>query len=478
MSFRKLDLATAALARELAARGVRPGDRVGLLLSPGPAYPVLLLSLLRAGAVAVPISTRLPPAALPDLLRRIGCRRLIGGADNVTGNDDGIEFVDAAGLISMASMECFEKIPFSLICQRGSEGVSGEKVGNSAPAVPAGPPLPTFDPKADATIVFTSGSTGTPKAALHTFENHWSSAAGSNRNIPLRPGDRWLLSLPPWHVGGLAVVFRCLLGGAAVAIPGKDEPLADAIRGLGATHLSLVATQLYRLLREKRGREALLSLKVILLGGGPVPTALIEEAVRAGVRLVTSYGSTEMSSQATACRPGDPPEVLNTAGRSLAFRELSVAADGEILVRGRTLFRGYVEETGVCAARDAAGWFHTGDLGRLDANGRLIVSGRRDTMFISGGENIHPEEIEREILRFPGVLEAIVAPVPDPEFGARPVAFLRTVDGNLPDAAKLGRFLRLTLPGFKIPQRLLRWPDLEEGMKPDRRALATLAQSV
>ena len=90
---------------------------------------------------------------------------------------------------------------------------------------------------------------------------------------------------------------------------------------------------------------------------------------------------------------------------------------------------------GVRPARDAAGWFHTGDLGRLDAAGRLIVTGRRDTMFISGGENIHPEEIEREILRFPGVLEAIVAPVPDPEFGARPVAFLRTADGSLPDAS-------------------------------------------
>ena len=130
-----------------------------------------------------------------------------------------------------------------------------------------------------------------------------------------------------------------------------------------------------------------------------------------------------MSSQATASRPGDPPEALRTAGRPLAFRELSVAADGEILVRGRTLFRGYVEETGIRPARDASGWFHTGDLGRLDADGRLVVSGRRDTMFISGGENIHPEEIEREILRFPGVLEAIVAPVPDPEFGARPGGF-------------------------------------------------------
>jgi O-succinylbenzoic acid--CoA ligase len=183
-----------------------------------------------------------------------------------------------------------------------------------------------------------------------------------------------------------------------------------------------------------------------------------------------------MSSQTTASRPGDPPEALTTAGRPLAFRQLDVAADGEILVRGRTLFRGYVEETRIRTARDSSGWFHTGDLGHLDVNGRLVVSGRRDTMFVSGGENIHPEEIEREILRFPGVLETIVAPVPDPEFGARPVAFLRTADGSLPDATALDRFLRLTLPGFKMPQRYLEWPATEAEMKPNRRTLAALAQ--
>ena len=478
MSFRELDLITTAVARGLHARGVMAGERVALRLPPGPAFPVLLLSLLRAGAVAVPVSTRLPLAVLPDLLRHICCRRLIADADNMTGNEEGIEFVDAAGLISMASKECYEKTYFFPLCQRGSEGGFRKAAITGAQEHPAGPPLPTFDPTADATIVFTSGSTGAPKAALHTFENHWSSAAGANRNIPLRPGDRWLISLPPWHVGGLAIVFRCLLGGAAVAVPGKDEPLADAIPGLGATHVSLVATQLYRLLREKRGRAALLGLKAILLGGGPAPAALIEEALCAGARLVTSYGSTEMSSQATASRPGDPPEALRTAGRPLAFRQLAVAEDSEILVRGRTLFRGYAEGTQVHSARDAFGWFHTGDIGHLDADGRLAVAGRRDTMFISGGENIHPEEIEREILRFPGVLEAIVAPAPDPEFGVRPVAFLRTGDGSLPDEAELDRFLRLTLPGFKMPQRYLRWPDLVEGMKPDRRTLATLAQSV
>ncbi len=498
MSFRELDLLTTAVAQGLRVRGVLPGERVGVLLPSGPAYPLLLLSLLRAGAVAVPVSTRLPGSTVPALLVRICCRRLIADDYEVRDAAAGIDVIDAAGLLAaprenrpggqlsedLVSPQRLRDPQTSCIpsegpptpCPSPSMGRALVIPGAEPGATPAGTLLPEFDPGADATVIFTSGSTGTPKAALHTFENHWSSALGANRNIPLRPGDRWLLSLPPWHVGGLAIVFRCLLGGAAIAIKGRDEPLADAISALGATHVSLVATQLFRLLREKRGRAALSRLKAVLLGGGPAPAALIEDTLRAGVRIVTSYGSTEMSSQATASRPGDPPETLETAGRPLAFREIAIAADGEILMRGRTLFRGYIEETGISPARDAAGWFHSGDLGRLDADGRLSVMGRRDTMFISGGENIHPEEIEREILRFPGMLEAIVVPVPDPEFGARPVAFLRTSGGVLPASADLDQFLRQTLPGFKLPQRYLRWPEIEDGMKPDRRAFAGLAR--
>jgi O-succinylbenzoic acid--CoA ligase len=453
LTFAELERWTGALARLLRERGVGRGERVGLLLPAGPAYPVLLLALLRAGAVAVPVSARLPRATVPGLLERVGCRRLVADVPALPGSAPPLR-VDDAGELLHASR------PRS----------------RAAAAADDGPPLPAFDRGADATIVFTSGSTGTPKAALHTFENHWASAIGSNRNLRLRPGDRWLLSLPPWHVGGLGVIFRCLLGGAAIAVAAKEEPLAAAIAGLGATHVSLVVTQLHRLMREEHGRTALRGLKAILLGGGPIPAALAAAAAQAGAPLITSYGSTEMSSQVTSTRPGDPPAALATAGRRLAGRELSVAADGEILVRGRTLFHGYLDGERVRSAQDAAGWFATGDLGRLDADGRLVVTGRRDTMFVSGGENIHPEEIEREILRFPGVLEAIVVPVPDAEFGERPAAFLHTADGEPPAAAELELFLRETLPGFKVPRRYLPWPEGAAGLKPDRRSLAARAR--
>ncbi len=467
ITFRELNHLTLAIARSLRDQGIGSGRRVGLLLHPGPAFPLLLLSLLRAGAVAVPVSTRLPAAAVPELLGSIGCRRLLAEPGAAPEAVAAFDVIDPVGLFPGDSrlaemLSGFGDVP--AVSPR-AEPVSGCR--HDAPA---------FDPAADATVVFTSGSTGVPKAALHTFENHRASAAGANRNIPLRPGDRWLLSLPLWHVGGLAIVFRCLLGGAAVAIAGKDEPLADAIPGLGASHVSLVATQLFRLLREERGRSVLRGLKAVLLGGGPAPAALVDEAVRAGVRLVASYGSTEMSSQTTATMPDDPPGALRTSGRPLLFREVAIAPDGEILVRGRTLFRGYVDGPLVRPARDVAGWFHTGDLGHLDGYGRLVVAGRRDTMFVSGGENIHPEEIEREILRFPGVLEAIVVPVPDPEFGARPVAYLCTANGALPAEAALGIFLREALPGFKVPKRYFAFPDTQEGIKPDRSALEALAR--
>ena len=404
--FRELDRITAAAARGLRARGIPPGERVALLLPPGPAYPVLLLALLRAGAVAVPLSTRLPEAALPGLLERIGCRRLITDDRRPRDAAAGIETIDAAELLPSA-------------------GLRPQPARTARAAA-----LPPFDPAADATIVFTSGSTGAPKAALHSFENHWASAAGSNRNIPLRPGDRWLLSLPLWHVGGLAVVFRCLLGGAAVAVAGQDEPLADAIAALGATHVSLVATQLYRLLREERGRAALRGLKAVLLGGGPAPAALIEEAlarrgaprhelrldgdVLAGDRDAPRRPAGGAAHRRPAARlPRDspsPPTARSSCGAAPSSAATSREPAGPPGARRRRV----VPHRGPRAPR------------RRRPPRR---PGRRDTMFISGGENIHPEEIEREILRFPGVLEAIVVPVPDPEFGARPVAFLRTADG-------------------------------------------------
>jgi O-succinylbenzoic acid--CoA ligase len=185
---------------------------------------------------------------------------------------------------------------------------------------------------------------------------------------------------------------------------------------------------------------------------------------------------TEMSSQVTTTGPGATREHLRTAGRLLPYRALCIADDGEILVRGATLFQGYLGSDGVIdAAVGAEGWFHTRDLGWLDEDGRLQVTGRKDHQFISGGENIQPEEVEAALLRLPGVTRAVVVPVPDTEYGERPVAF---VDGP-PDERLLTLAAELDeeLPRFKIPDVVYPWPAGANGrFKLDRQAFRRLAQ--
>ncbi|QIN84012.1 o-succinylbenzoate--CoA ligase [Rubrobacter tropicus] len=440
ISYGELDRRVSASERGMGDLGIQPGGRVALYLPKSLDYLVLLLALMRAGLVACPVSTRLPAAAVAPLLEEAGCSVLVSADEDLRGATDEIPVVDPDVLLADGA---------------GYEGPPGPlDVSLARPA----------------TIVFTSGSTGIPKAALHTFGNHYYSALGSNDNIRLRPGDRWLHSLPPYHVGGLSIIFRCLLAGAAVALPGPEATIGGSIPDLRVTHVSLVSTQLLRLLREDAD---LSGLEAVLMGGGPIDPTLVDGASELSIPVHTSYGLTEMASQVTATPPGAPLKRLYTAGRVLAHREVRVSEDGEILVRGETLFSGYVRDGRPDLPLDGEGWFHTGDLGELDAEGYLRVAGRRDNLFVSGGENVQPEEVEEALCRIEGVEEAVVVPVPDGEFGARPVAFVRT-NGEAGDLApELGK----TLPRFKIPVAFHDWEGTG-GMKPDRPALRRRAETL
>ena len=442
MTYGELDLRVMVAAEEIEELGFGTGARVALYLPEDERYLVLLLALIRAGCVTCPLSTRLPPRGVAPLLQAISCPALISSDEKLlqtTGT--GIQKLRPEKLLADESVEDRTRTsePLRLALDR------------------------------PATVIFTSGSTGAPKAALHTFGNHYYSALGSNANIALAPGDRWLHSLPLYHVGGLSILFRCLLAGAAVTLPQPDAPLAEAIAD--ATHASLVSTQLLRLLREGVFDPG--GLRAILLGGGRIPVPLVEEAAGRGLPVHTSYGLTEMASQVTATPPGASREELRTSGRPLPHREISISEDGEVLVRGKTLFAGYVEGEAVIRPLDADGWFHTGDLGELDAEGYLRVRGRKDNLFVSGGENIQPEEIEEALCRLEGVEEAVVVPVPDTEFGSRPVAFVRT-DGGEP--GDLARALEPALPRFKIPVAFHGWPEESGGMKVHRAFLRERAR--
>jgi len=481
-TYREMDEAVTATARALQSAGISAGSVVGMRMERSPGAVILLWAIWRIGATAAPLSVRLPAEGLRAAARRCGIQPVITDESRIAG---------ALSDASIGALSASEIV-------RWTTGGSG-----------AGSQAPSWNLDRDATLVFTSGSTGTPKAALHTLRNHVASARGSNANTPVEAGHRWLLSLPLYHVGGLAVLFRCALGGGAVAIPTGSRPLGPTVEVLDATHLSLVATQARRLLdrMEENGGEAgaLLTerLRAVLIGGGAVPAELLDRAVAAGWPVHTTYGCTEMASQVTTTAPGASRDALATAGSLLPHRALRIDVDGpdpgedeettrrvgEILLRGDTLFRGYVQPAGEATsgagdatatdldpARDEEGWYHSGDRGWMDERGRLHVVGRVDRMFISGGENIQPEELESALERIDGIDRAVVVPVSDADYGRRPVAFVAAADHSV---VAWRQSLAEHLPAFKIPDAFEPLPAeaVDGRMKVDRHALRNRAEA-
>ena len=320
------------------------------------------------------------------------------------------------------------------------------------------------------TLIHTSASSGEAKAALHSFANHWYSALGSNKNIAFGAGNCWLLSLPLYHIGGYSLLFRSLISGGALALGEPDESLGQSLQNFSLTHLSLVPTQLYRLLADQKSRALLRQLKAVLLGGSAAPKSLIECALREGIPLYLSYGSTEMGSQ-IATTPAPIQNIQQNSGKLLPYRELSIAKDGELLVKGPCLFQGYLRDGIIQPQTDNDGWFHTSDIGTLSETGEVTILGRKDNMFISGGENIHPEEIERALMMIDGVLETLVVPIPDDEYGQRPVAFIQSIEEEKPDDHSIIKAMQIMVGTLKTPIRYARikqWVTLPGSQKSDR----------
>ncbi|QSX40722.1 o-succinylbenzoate--CoA ligase [Shewanella cyperi] len=334
------------------------------------------------------------------------------------------------------------------------------------------PPTPApIDPLRPVNLILTSGSSGKPKAALHCLNNHMASAEGAASLIPLSPGDRWLLSLPLFHIGGLAIVNRCALAGATLVLP-SAQGLAKDIRRFKVSHLSLVMTQLRKLLVEDP--DALGRVKALLLGGSALAPDLLTRLKELNVSAFGSYGMTEMSSQITTGLINASVEGMGHSGHLLPGRELRLV-DGEIQLEGPCLFLGYLEGDKINLPLTADGWFASGDLGRLDEHGRLHVNGRKDNMFVCGGENLQPEEVEAALKQHPEIEEALVFGAEDPEFGLLPQAILRCREGcrnTMPSQAQLDAFLAPRLARFKRPRRYHPWPELiDSGLKPNRKAL-------
>ncbi|WP_299135680.1 o-succinylbenzoate--CoA ligase [uncultured Vibrio sp.] len=321
----------------------------------------------------------------------------------------------------------------------------------------------SFNPKNLASIVFTSGSTGNPKAVAHTFEQHLCSAVGLLDVFQFQGTDTWLLSLPMYHVSGLAIVHRWLAAGGCIKIgSGKLESDIE-----GCSHASLVATQLHRLLK---GKQAL-TLTHVLLGGSHIPEALGLEAQQMGIETWLGYGMTEAASTVTA----KPVDASSTAGFVLNHRQLKIE-NQRIYIGGDTLASGYYYQGQLTQLVDEHGWFDSKDLGVWDGE-QVSIIGRADNQFISGGENIHCEEIERALNQLPEVKQAFIVPVEDSEFGFRPLAIVDC--DEVPTKEWFAEQLQGSLERFKFPIEYYRMPEQEQlGIKVSRAGLAQWLQEV
>jgi O-succinylbenzoic acid--CoA ligase len=304
-----------------------------------------------------------------------------------------------------------------------------------------------------AAVLATSGTSGTPKLVeLGADAVRWSALA-SSRALAAGPGDRWLCCLPVHRVAGLAVVARAWHTALPIEVHERFDPGAVRAAAGRATLVSLVPAMLRRLLAA--GDEAA-RFRRVLLGGAPIPADLVEEAARRGVGLVRTYGLTETFGGMV--HDGHP---LDGAEVRIDGTEGWIGGEGEILVRGPMLVRRYRGDPERTAAVLGGGWLRTGDLGRVDARGRLTVLGRSDDLVISGGVNVHPNEVEAVLATHPGVAEAAVAGRPDRRWGQRVTAFVVPRDpAHPPTLDDLRAFARERLAPAKAPRELVLVPAL------------------
>ena len=336
-------------------------------------------------------------------------------------------------------------------------------------------PSPAADFQQPATLTLTSGSSGSPKAVVHNVQAHLDNAAGVCALMQFDAQQSWLLSLPLYHVSGQGIVWRWLSVGAKLVLPNEDFYAAIG----QASHVSLVPTQLQRWLAYlQQNPTASFATRHILLGGTQISLELTQALRQFGVQSYSGYGMTEMASTIFAKISDDKIGV----GQPLQGREYRLV-DGEIWLRGAGLALGYWQNGEVQSNLNQQGWLASKDKGEWreeNGQGELVIVGRIDNMFISGGENIQPEEIERLLLQSGLLQQAFVLPLADKEFGQRPVAIVEfCADFNQSAVENLKVFLQGRLERFKQPIAYLPLPaDLAQGaIKISRKMLQDWLQS-
>ncbi|MBS1883495.1 MAG: o-succinylbenzoate--CoA ligase [Actinobacteria bacterium] len=395
VTYSELEAEASWVARRLAAQGLRRGATAALTMHPRREQVVLVHALMKVGAALLPLSPRLTEAERAQIVEVV----------------EPMVDLDDPGLLTQTEADL--------------------------------PMLGEHDTDAICAYVLSSGSTGAPKPIGLTYGNFLWSAMGGAFNIGVDPADRWLCCVPLSHIAGLSIVIRSAIYGTTAVVHDGFE-VERVARSLGEDRIavvSLVTTMLSRLL--DAGAD-LSGPRAILVGGGPVPEAILAEALDRGATVVQTYGLTETCSQVTTLAPEDALRKLGSAGRPLLSSHVRIR-DGEILVQGPTVAPGRCDESG---------WLHTGDLGHIDDEGFLYVRDRIDDMIVTGGENVVPSEVEEVLLNHPAVVDAAVVGREDPEWQQAVTAVVVLAPETEVTPDELRHHCAETLAGYKVPKRV------------------------
>jgi O-succinylbenzoic acid--CoA ligase len=421
LTYRDLVAGADDAARRLRALGVGRGDLVALKGELGPDYLSLLHGVWRVGAAVAPLHSRWTAEEERQALEMLAPDLVLLGWE------------------SLASVE------------------------------PVGGPLPWVSESAVMAHLLTSGTSGRSRLVRLTGNNLLVSTRISRQRLGLQSSDRWLASLSPAHVGGLALVSRAALLGCALILEGpfRAGSFLRLAEGGAITHASLVPTMLHQLLEEWGDRPCPPSLQCLLVGGAAVSPALLQRALDAGLPIALTYGLTEATSQVATAPPALTRRKPGTVGPPLSGLEVALGRAGEILVRGPTVAVG-------AAAED--GWLHTGDLGRVDGEGHLWITGRMSDRILTGGVTVDPGEVEAVLRGHQGVAEVAVVGFPDEEWGELVVAVVVGRTQPPPGEEELSRLARSVLSSPKRPRAFRFVASLPRNAngKVDREALRAL----
>ena len=410
--------------------GINRNNNIAILGNNSIEYVIAIYALWKIGAIPVPINTRLTDNEITSILHSSNCNILLHDS-NFTNRFTEID---------------------SIIMVVKSEGQTLK--------------TPTeLNPNDTAVIIYTSGSSGKPKGVEITNNNLYQSYIAATKSFAFSSSDKFLASLPFYHIGGFAIINRALLSGGTLVLPKsiKQMDIVESMTKQNPTVVSLVPTMLKRMLKDKVKPNN--KLRYLFLGGGPSDNALINTALSEHWLVVKVYGSSETTAMVTASWGNSLKMNPSSAGKPFSDIKIVILSEsysivdnniiGEIAIKGSTIAKGYYNNSKLWEEKIHKEFYLTGDFGYLNSDGVLFVVARRTDLIVSGGENIDPKEIEKYLNDLDEVNESLVLPIDHSEWGQIPVAIIVLNESASITEQRIIEYLKSKISSYKIPKKIL-----------------------